>query len=424
MLHCLAACRHRSDGHARTNSYLSRAIVPTEIALLDRAAPVMNCSSLNSSTPSFSPSSYSNDPIFFVSVIDAPMHRNIFAWFMTVLVPMMGVATNAVVVFIGVSVRLQKSGDFKYFLTTMAIVDILWCISILLYRPYFTADACTDEYNVYALAPVPSLLRVPVRYMWMSTQVAMGFPLVLLSINRYLLLCRSQKAYRTVFDGWKTPLLCAASLPLGAAINAPYLFDTTRYVKASLAEEFEQYVESYVTSNGMNRARVALIMIVLLFYYVVVLSCTLGVFLKLNTHSRQSLSQADERRLRENRAILRAILIQTVLPFFISLPTFVDLLAAKSTEHNWWLRACTEWTLHLNPLCDALVTLYIIRPYRRVVGSWCKKLFDRSDRVDSSSREKLEMITCGMESHEVVQKLSVTTLLGETMNESVRAMNE
>uniref|UniRef100_A0A914WUC5 G-protein coupled receptors family 1 profile domain-containing protein n=1 Tax=Plectus sambesii TaxID=2011161 RepID=A0A914WUC5_9BILA len=357
--------------------------------------------------------SCSDDSAFLADVINAPLNRRIFAWMMTVLLPGVGIATNAVVVFIGVHVRLQKTGDFKYFLTTMAIMDILWCITVLLYQPYFTPGGNVNEYNVYALAPLPSDLRVPVRYVWMATQMAMGFPLVLLSMNRYLLVCRSQQMYGTVFGGWRTPMLCAATLPLGAAINAPYLFDATRHVKKCLAAEFEQYVESYATDSWTNEMRLGLIMATLLCCYVICLSCALAIFHKLSTHSRASLSQADARRLRENRAVLRAICVQTALPLIISLPTIFDLLALKSLQHNWWLQVCAAWTLHLNPLCDAVATLYIIRPYRRIVRRWCDKLVERSHRIFSLSRDKVEKAPCRTELQEMLQKLSVMTMLEE-----------
>lgn len=89
--------------------------------------------------------------------------------------------------------------------------------------------------------------------------------------------------------------------------------------------------------------------------------------------------------LREHRSVMRAVVVQALMPVACCLPPFTlavldyyDVVETSGRDANrrWWSNEI-YFLFYLTPTIDATITLFVIRSYRRALFHWLATIRER-----------------------------------------------
>uniref|UniRef100_A0A915BIN0 G protein-coupled receptor n=1 Tax=Parascaris univalens TaxID=6257 RepID=A0A915BIN0_PARUN len=104
----------------------------------------------------------------------------------------------------------------------------------------------------------------------------------------------------------------------------------------------------------------------------IVLVCNIALFISISRHAKVVATFENRRRINETQQLARATCIQAATPLFMQLPSLLGIFSIMGTDLTgsvliWHLANLIWFLMLLNPLVDAIVTLVVVKAYRRAV---------------------------------------------------------
>uniref|UniRef100_A0A9J2Q2L3 G-protein coupled receptors family 1 profile domain-containing protein n=1 Tax=Ascaris lumbricoides TaxID=6252 RepID=A0A9J2Q2L3_ASCLU len=104
----------------------------------------------------------------------------------------------------------------------------------------------------------------------------------------------------------------------------------------------------------------------------IVLACNIALFISISRHAKVVATFENRRRINETQQLARATCIQAATPLFMQLPSLLGIFSIMGTDLTgsvliWHLANLIWFLMLLNPLVDAIVTLVVVKAYRRAV---------------------------------------------------------
>ncbi|MFH4976266.1 hypothetical protein AB6A40_002975 [Gnathostoma spinigerum] len=134
----------------------------------------------------------------------------------------------------------------------------------------------------------------------------------------------------------------------------------------------------------------------------IVLACNIALFISISHHAKIVSTFENCRRMNETRQIARATCIQAATPLFIQLPSLLGIFSimgsadqAESDNVILWRLANVIWFMMLlNPLLDALVTLFIVKTYSRALRDMTSRFVPNKCRSKGNSKKISRPTVC------------------------------
>jgi hypothetical protein len=282
-----------------------------------------------------------------------------------------GIPVNLLVLFI--SFRCSKiDGDYKYFLANLSMCDLLYLLSTLF----------VSCYHLYH-----RLLNIPMNAVQCSVEtifgytagLCVGFAIPLASINRYFMIVRNAENW---FTKKRIIIICLTAYipfiyPVTIFLFAPY---TVAYYRCRYTLYIPFLIEAFFAY-------------VIVIVYPTIMFCNFMIYRVLSKHiqTTTALLNLTPQQIDNEQSILKAIVIQGMLPVVCALPAGVMLITVflfgwgssniMVFEFNaFFVLNLTDlcWCFFmLSPMFDAIIALLIVKQYRAAFLDMKKKLLSR-----------------------------------------------
>ncbi|PIC15172.1 hypothetical protein B9Z55_022251 [Caenorhabditis nigoni] len=243
-----------------------------------------------------------------------------------------GIFTNLLVILLSFG---HVHGDFRFFVANLAVVDIL-CGSVFMFMGYINVN---DDHHI------PSQFLYYMTLAFYGSFGTMICAIVPISLSRVLALSNAAM-YTTFFGGRRSLFFCVFLdlLPIGIL----YLICVVDHDLA----KFLFYCFASITT----------------FAYFVAFTTNYMVFRVVAKHIKVVENLHDQARLLETRQVAIATLAQAIIPLFCQVPAFLTLssvLLLSEPLTNGHVIIITQLWLALSPFLDAVITILVIKQYRK-----------------------------------------------------------
>ncbi|CCD69982.1 G_PROTEIN_RECEP_F1_2 domain-containing protein [Caenorhabditis elegans] len=226
-------------------------------------------------------------------------------------------------------------GDFRFFVANLALVDIL-CGSVFMFMGYINVN---DDHHI------PSQFLYYMTLAFYGSFGTMICAIVPISLSRVLALSNAS-LYSTCFGGRRSLIFCIFLDFLPVCIL--YLICVVEHDVAKVLF----YIFAFITTLA----------------YFVAFTTNYMVFRVVAKHIQVVENLHDQARLLETRQVAIATLAQAIIPLFCQVPAFLTLssvLLLSEPITNGHVIITTQLWLALSPFLDAVITIIVIKQYRK-----------------------------------------------------------
>ncbi|KHN74360.1 hypothetical protein Tcan_06469 [Toxocara canis] len=138
----------------------------------------------------------------------------------------------------------------------------------------------------------------------------------------------------------------------------------------------------------------------------IVLACNIALFVSISRHATVVATFENRRRINETQQLARATCIQAATPLFMQLPSLLGIFSIMGTDLTgnaliWHLANLIWFLMLLNPLVDAIVTLLVVKAYRRAVKSLLMPTLPRRfpKRTHQEKNRSARGMSCSLRRH-------------------------
>jgi hypothetical protein len=270
--------------------------------------------------------------------------------------------------------------NYKYFLGNLAICDILFLIGLLisnLVNVYIVSN--NMNYTPFSC----TLYRI-----WMQAfAVCMLNSLPIISINRYITLVKQKPG---LFTNKLIFIICLL------------VYWPVFYVVLTLAFPMYMVKDIFCGYNYWFPFIREFLLVPLAPLSIAAVFCTCRTYFFLAKHLKTVSILVEQSKLKDEKSLLIAMTLGGILPLLSCGPTVV--MAVFGALFDDWTEMLQSWhfagitidapflnismsLLQFNPVFDALLTLFCVRQYRRVVVGWCRRILHfRSNRVSAEPK--------------------------------------
>ncbi|CAI5455025.1 unnamed protein product [Caenorhabditis angaria] len=275
-----------------------------------------------------------------------------------------GIFANIIVILLSFS---HVKGDFRLFVANLAFVDIV-CGFVFMFMGYINVDR--DHH-------FPSVFLYYMTLAFYGSFGTMICALVPISLSRVMALSKTS-LYSTCFAGRRSLFFCLVLDFLPVALL---------YVIC-------------VVEHDVAKPLFYMFTIITALAYFVAFATNYMVFRVVAKHIRVVQNLRDQARLLETRQVAIATLAQAFIPLVCQVPAFLSLssvLLLSEPMSNEYIFMMTQVWLALSPLIDAVITILVIKQYRKecltcasMVGKKMWRKGTRSTMFYTDEKEALE----------------------------------
>jgi hypothetical protein len=265
-------------------------------------------------------------------------------------------------------------GNYKYFIANSAFFDLGYCTAQVFVL-------CFHLYHIYFNVPMNAVKCTILSFAPNTTGMCLCFAIPLTSVNRYFVIVKGKEKW---FTKKLIVLICMTALfPILYPIKT-FLF--ARYITICPYCQYSLYIPYSLD--------IFLIYIIFVSYTALIF-CNYSIYRVLSQHvtSLSKFYNSTAEQIKNERSLLKAIVIQGVVPVFTALPAGVVFISVYLFGFGWGETTFTIFmfndgtSLSLTDLCllcfaftptiDALVVLFVVKQYRKACSAILKKIVSK-----------------------------------------------
>lgn len=289
-----------------------------------------------------------------------------------------GVPLNILVIYISLFNK-KIEHNYKYLLANLAVCDILFLGALLLSNIiYLHIRSTSGNFTPFSC----TLYAVP-QY---AAGACMISAICLISVNRYFVIVRDKSS---LFEGKRMFLAC-----LLVYIPVPLA-----YVVLTFAHSVYIVKDFLCPSSYWFWFARELLFLQILIHFIILIYSIVKLFRFLTKHLKVVRNSLQRSRLKDERSLIVAVTMQGLAPLLSCCPIVIVLFWGLLSDNSWsyminevrigpiaigpFIFNLSMTLLEWNPVFDALLTIFCVRQYRKIVVTWFYKAFRIQNRINA-----------------------------------------